>query len=110
MRPVASRRYDAPPPEWPAKAQRDADKPAGRADERTAGRSLMVLPNERPHGPAPTRWTRPSAVFLAQLIAIALEAPQTRARRRAEPADAQAAYATATPEGARAGRLCRRTL
>jgi hypothetical protein len=34
----------------------------------------------------------PPAAFLAQLIATALKAPQTRARRRAEPDDASAAY------------------
>jgi hypothetical protein len=38
---------------------------------------------------------RPAAAFLAQLIATAHGAPQTRARRRAEPADACAAYAAA---------------
>jgi hypothetical protein len=33
-----------------------------------------------------------AATFLAQLIATAQRAPQTRARRRADPADACAAY------------------
>jgi hypothetical protein len=32
------------------------------------------------------------ADFVAHLIAMALQAPQTRARRRAEPTDAAAAY------------------
>jgi hypothetical protein len=36
---------------------------------------------------------RPAAIFLAQLIATAHGTPQTRARRRADPADACAAYA-----------------
>lgn len=44
---------------------------------------------ERPLG------RRPSAVFLAHLIASAQQVPQTRARRRAEPADAMAAYRAA---------------
>jgi len=35
---------------------------------------------------------RPRADFLAQLIATLAHAPQTRVRRRAEPADAIAAY------------------
>jgi hypothetical protein len=35
---------------------------------------------------------RPSADFLAHLIATAAQAPQTRARRRAEPEQAVAAY------------------
>jgi len=36
---------------------------------------------------------RPRADFLAQLIATLTQAPQTRIRRRAEPAEAVAAYA-----------------
>ncbi len=35
---------------------------------------------------------RPSADFIAQLIATAAQLPQTRARRRAEPEQAVAAY------------------
>jgi hypothetical protein len=35
---------------------------------------------------------RPRADFLAQLIATLAQAPQTRARRRAEPDEAIAAY------------------
>lgn len=36
--------------------------------------------------------SRPRADFVAQLIATKMEAPQTRARRRAAPAEAVAAY------------------
>ena len=36
--------------------------------------------------------SRPRADFLAQLIATAAQAPQTRMRRRAEPEEAVAAY------------------
>ena len=46
-----------------------------------------------PRGPA--RLLPPSAPFLAQLIATAQQAPQTRARRRAEPAHATAIYLAA---------------
>jgi hypothetical protein len=35
---------------------------------------------------------RPRADFLAHLIATAVQAPQTRTRRRAEPAEAVAVY------------------
>ena len=35
---------------------------------------------------------RPRADFLAQLLATLAQAPQTRARRRAEPAEALAVY------------------
>jgi hypothetical protein len=41
-----------------------------------------------PDRPSP----RPSAPFLAHVIATAQQAPQTRVRRRAEPAEAVAAY------------------
>jgi len=36
--------------------------------------------------------SRAKADFVAHLIAMAVQAPQTRARRRADPADALAAY------------------
>ena len=39
-----------------------------------------------------TETRRPSAPFLAHLIATNIQVPQTRARRRAEPADAVAVY------------------
>lgn len=44
--------------------------------------------------PRPTR--HPAAPFLAQLIATRMQAPQTRARRRAEPEDAMAVYRSMT--------------
>ena len=47
-----------------------------------------------------TATPRPDPTFLAQLIATADQAPQTRSLRRASPADAQVAY------GASRGRLC----
>jgi hypothetical protein len=58
----------------------------------TAERSLVPLAGgshgERREGPS----ARPSVPFLAHLIATAQHAPQTRTRRRAEPADAIATY------------------
>jgi hypothetical protein len=44
---------------------------------------------------------RPSAPFLAHLIATRMQAPQTRARRRAEPEEATAAYGTMMAPAAR---------
>jgi hypothetical protein len=41
---------------------------------------------------APRGCARVRADFLAQLIGIALQAPQTRLRRRAEPQEAMAVY------------------
>ena len=49
---------------------------------------------------------RPLAAFLAQLIATQTHAPQTRARRRAEPEEAMAVYAAAG--GRMTGRAFRR--
>ena len=62
-----------------------------------AGRSLVPLPrNDAAHdGSVPTVHQRPSAAFLAQLIAIAQAAPQTRVRRRASADHAAAHYAAA---------------
>jgi len=37
-------------------------------------------------------WNRPHAAFVAHLIATAMAVPQTRMRRRAEPAEAAAIY------------------
>lgn len=77
----------------PRLAQTDT---GGEARAAPTGRALAVLsasPTETPaSGP------RPTAGFLAHLIATAQRAPQTRQRRRAEPEEARAIYtATATP-------------
>jgi hypothetical protein len=61
-----------------------------------AGRSLVpVHQGDTARDSMPTRHQRPSAVFLAQLIAIAQGAPQTRVRRRASADYAAARYAAA---------------
>jgi hypothetical protein len=62
----------------------------------TAERSLVPLAG-RSHGERREgRSARPSVAFLAHLIATAQHAPQTRARSRAEPADAIATYMNGT--------------
>jgi len=53
---------------------------------------------------------RPQAGFLAQLIATADKLPQTRERRRADPADAIAAYGAATAERRAPGRRISRVI
>ncbi len=57
---------------------------------------------------APRRDSRASADFVAHLIATRGQLPQTRARRRAEPEDAIAAYAALghwpTPSGRKLSR------
>jgi hypothetical protein len=62
-----------------------------------AGRSLVPLtrPAAWHESSVPVRHQRPSAAFVAQLVAIAQGAPQTRARRRASAGDAAARYAAA---------------
>jgi hypothetical protein len=56
------------------------------------------------------RGARPSAVFLAHLIAIAERAPQTRQRRRAEAGEASALYAGSVARPTFIGRALRRSL
>jgi hypothetical protein len=53
---------------------------------------------------------RPSTDFLAQLIAVAGEAPQTRQRRRAAPQEAIAAYQALGRPTALSGRALSRSL
>ncbi len=67
--------------------------------ERAPGRGLVPIARARRDADECSRNPRPSALFLAQLIATAQQAPQTRARRRAEPADAAAHYAAAVEAG-----------
>jgi hypothetical protein len=60
------------------------------------GRALIAI---TPAAQAERSWTRtrhPGAPFLAHLIATQMQAPQTRARRRAEPEEAIARYRAAT--------------
>lgn len=56
----------------------------------SASRALTILAAAPARAASPQ--TRGDAAFLAQLIATKVQAPQTRARRRAEPAEALAAY------------------
>jgi len=85
----------------PTTPSRDRPDPAseqelvGRTSALASGRVLVPTTPSRA-SEAYSISHRPPAAFLAQLIATALQAPQTRARRRAEPGDASAVYATAT--------------
>ena len=60
----------------------DIDEPPGAA----------LVPLTRSVRWSPTAAARPDATFVAQLIATADQAPQTRSLRRASMADAQTAY------------------
>ena len=55
-------------------------------------RSLVPVASPSDREIRQTPFARPSPAFLAHLIATAQHAPQTRARSRAEPADAIAHY------------------
>jgi hypothetical protein len=70
-----------------------------RREPQTAETESRALIAVAPATQAERSWThtrRPGAPFLAQLIATRMQAPQTRARRRAEPEDAIALYRAAT--------------
>jgi hypothetical protein len=70
-------------------------------------RALVLV--SKAFSPLPPRRRRPCPTFLAQLIATAQNAPQTRERRRAEPAEALSCYAAKTAT-ARAGATLVRSL
>jgi hypothetical protein len=57
-----------------------------------AGALVPLFPAVRPDAEVPSG-SRARADFVAHLIATSAQVPQTRARRRAEPGDAVAAYA-----------------
>jgi hypothetical protein len=60
---------------------------------------------DRPH-----QASRPDCGFIAHLIAIKAQAPQTRNRRRAEPGEAISAYNGLGQRPAAAGRVLSRSL
>ena len=78
--------------EIPGSGQPRADTQfVGRTSVPAIGRALVPT-TPSPPGEALAGSRPASAPFLAQLIATAQQAPQTRARRRAEPAHARAVY------------------
>ena len=71
------------------------EAPEGGAPE-TESRALIAIEAPRPSERTAPSAHRPAAAFLAQLIATQMQAPQTRARRRAEPGEAIAVYRSMT--------------
>jgi hypothetical protein len=71
----------------------EAGDPAPRA---VPGTSLVAVEPPRRSERAPQSIRHPSAPFVAHLIATRMQAPQTRARRRAEPEEAVAVYRSMT--------------
>ena len=96
----------------PSTGRARGDEVVGRTSASASGRALVPTA----FIPAPESGldgfttSRPSVQFLAQLIATALRAPQTRARCRAEPADASAVYAACAVAYAAVGASVRRSL
>jgi hypothetical protein len=86
--------------------RRTADRRAPPAAE-TESRALIAEAAPVSGDRSLPRTRTPAAPFLAQLIATRMQAPQTRARRRAAPEDAIAAYGAHTVGGP-AGRALRR--
>ena len=80
----------------PATTRRNASEVLKEQAPDTESRALITI--EAPAvGERTPRMTRhPSASFVAQLIATHMQAPQTRARRRAEPEEAIAVYRSMT--------------
>ena len=74
-----------------------------------SGRALIAVAPLADSEPAQPLSRRPGAGFLAHLIATAEQAPQTRERRRADPAVAISRYratAAGAPTGRRFDRSC----
>ena len=75
---------------------------------------VPVILQQREAAPAPRNRHaiahRTEADFIAHLIATAVQAPQTRTRRRADPADATAAYGALSQWPTEAGRVVSRSL
>ena len=59
-------------------------------------RALIAIEAPRPTEHSPRAARHPSAPFVAHLIATRMEAPQTRARRRAGPDEAISVYRSMT--------------
>lgn len=70
----------------------------------------LVLVGAGPVASVGSAGARPSAVFLAQLIATAQQAPQTRRRRRAEPNEVSTTYAAVSAPAAPTGRALSRSM
>ena len=87
---------EATPPGRPGLAQVGAQAPKQAAAPQP-GRAVVLM-GLGAAGTIDPQGSRPSAVFLAQLIATAQQAPQTRGRRRAEPTEVTTVYtAVSTP-------------
>jgi hypothetical protein len=96
--------------EWPGAEHAGAAELVGRTSASATGRALVPTAPVSPQRGLRTE-RRSCGAFLAQLIATALKAPQTRLRRRADPGDASAVYAAAAVvDRPAAGQIVRRSM
>jgi hypothetical protein len=110
MRAVANITPSKPaPPACPRLAQSGEQAEAPPAELPPSSRAL-VLASSGPGTAVDPAGSRPSAMFLAQLIATAQQAPQTRRRRRGAPTEASALYAAASTAAPWMGRAVYRSL
>src|ERR1700736_5825290 len=109
MRAIASVTPSEPAPAaCPRLAQCDAQV-GTPADLPQPGRALVLLGSAKGTAIEP-EGSRPSAVFLAQRIAIAKQPPQTRRRRRAELTEASIICAAGSAPTTRMGRAISRSM
>jgi hypothetical protein len=89
-------------------ARRGSSEAHGAQAPETQSRALVAVEATAPGECAPRVARHPSSSFLAQLIATRMQAPQPRARRRAEPGEASALYRSMTKPVIARGALGRR--
>jgi len=77
-------------PRQPGNETHEAALPEGQ------GTALITIEVPRPSQRPPQSTRHPSAPFVAHLLATRMQAPQTRARRRAEPEEAITVYRSMT--------------
>jgi len=78
--------------------------------EPAAGRDRALVPVELRTEATGGAGPRPSGLFLAQLIAMAQQSPQTRRHRRASPEEARLAYTARSTPPAWLGRALYRSM
>ncbi len=87
-----------------ADAARTSDPVRDSGEPQSGRRDLVVVnPKETPRKGKPSRYA--DALFLAHIFASKFDAPQTRDKRRADPADANASYRKTAKRPARPGRV-----
>jgi hypothetical protein len=77
-------------------------------DETAQTRALTAVASATASERSALSTRHPAAPFLAQLIATQMQAPQTRARRRAEPKEAIAVYSAGVARRPAAPQVLRR--